>query len=93
MKIDSSSFKSPPVRSAVPAAQKPADSASGTTTAVSFSAAASALQSGNDAPVNSARIQEIKEAISQGRFKINPEAIAEGLVNTARDLLNSQRKA
>ena len=44
-------------------------------------------------PVNSARIQEIKDAISQGRFRINPEAIASGLIETARDLVNSQRKA
>ncbi len=93
MKIDSSSFKSPPLRSSAPVAQKSAESANSATTAVSLSAAASALQSGNNVPVNSARIQEIKEAISQGRFKINPEAIADGLVNTARDLLNSQRKA
>ncbi|MCK6390866.1 MAG: flagellar biosynthesis anti-sigma factor FlgM [Azonexus sp.] len=93
MKIDSSSFKAPPLRSTGPATQKPAESVNSGTTAVSLSAAASALKSGSDAPVNSARIQEIKEAIAQGRFKINPEAIADGLVNAARDLLNSQRKA
>ena len=45
------------------------------------------------APTNNAKIAEIKEAIAQGRFKINPEAIAGSLIETARDLLNSQRKA
>ena len=44
-------------------------------------------------PVNAARVQEIKEAIAQGKFKINPEAIAGSLIETARDLLNTQRKA
>lgn len=47
----------------------------------------------SDAPVDGARIAEIKLAIAEGRFKINADAIADGLINTARDLLNSQRKA
>lgn len=45
------------------------------------------------APVDGARIAEIKQAIAEGRFQINAEAIADGLIATARDLLNSQRKA
>ncbi len=61
--------------------------------AVSLSTLAGTLQSGEKPPVNSARIQEIKDAISQGRFKINPEAIASGLIESARDLVNTQRKA
>lgn len=63
------------------------------TEAVSLSNVAGALQVGEKPPVNSARIQEIKTAISEGRFKINPEAIADSLIETARDLVNSQRKA
>jgi negative regulator of flagellin synthesis FlgM len=57
--------------------------------------AASAQISGasSGAPINGARIAEIKQAISEGRFKVNAEAIADGLINTARDLLQSQRKA
>lgn len=45
------------------------------------------------APVNSARIAEIKQAIAEGRFKINPEAIADSLIDTARSLAQSQRHA
>lgn len=45
------------------------------------------------APVDGARIAEIKQAIAEGRFQVNAEAIADGLIATARDLLNSQRKA
>ena len=61
--------------------------------AVSLSALAGSLQAKEQMPVNAARVQEIKEAIAQGKFKINPEAIAGSLIETARDLLNSQRKA
>lgn len=67
--------------------------ASASAEAVSLSTLAGTLQSSEKPPVNSARIQEIKDAISQGRFKINPEAIASGLIESARDLVNSQRKA
>lgn len=49
--------------------------------------------SGGSAPVDSARIAEIKAAIKEGRFTINPGAIADGLIDTARDLLQSQRRA
>ncbi|MFZ2267877.1 MAG: flagellar biosynthesis anti-sigma factor FlgM [Azonexus sp.] len=59
---------------------------------VSLSHLAGAMQSAEKPPVNSARIQEIKQAISEGRFKVNPEAIADRLIETARDLLNSNSK-
>jgi len=48
---------------------------------------------GNEAPIDGARIAEIKLAISEGRFKVNAEAIADGLIETARDLLLKQRQA
>lgn len=44
-------------------------------------------------PVNSSRVAEIKQAIAEGRFRINPEAIAERLINTSQELINAQRKA
>jgi negative regulator of flagellin synthesis FlgM len=62
---------------------------------VKLSAASTQLAAGasSGAPIDGARIAEIKLAISEGRFQVNAEAIAEGLINTARDLLQSQRKA
>lgn len=72
---------------------RPNPATSPTADAVSLSTLSGTLQSGEKPPVNSARIQEIKDAISQGRFKINPEAIASGLIESARDLVNNQRKA
>lgn len=93
MKIESS-YKpnTPPV---TPRTQQktPAETASTAAEAVSISSLSSTLQASEKPPVNAARIQEIKDAIAQGKFKINPEAIAGRLIETARDLVNAQRRA
>jgi negative regulator of flagellin synthesis FlgM len=78
-------------------AKAPAESArseSAGASEVKLSAASAQLASASSgAPVDGARIAEIKLAISEGRFKINAEAIADGLIDTARDLLKSQRQS
>lgn len=51
------------------------------------------MQTSEKPPVNSTRVQEIKEAISEGRFKVNADAIADRLIESARDLINSKRQA
>lgn len=93
MKIEGT-YKSP----TAPVAQRPqaktaAEIPSTTAEAVSLSSVASAFQGSEKPPVNSARIQEIKDAIAQGKFRINPEAIAGRLIETAKDLVNAQRRA
>jgi negative regulator of flagellin synthesis FlgM len=90
MKIDSS-FK-PTVTTVTARPPSPAVASASTQEAVSLSPLASSLQSNDQTTVNTAKIQEIKQAISQGRFKINPEAIADRLIETARDLVNTQRQ-
>lgn len=92
MKIDNSSKPTLAPANNRPQA-KPLASPSPPSDAVSLSSLAGVLQSKDQMPVNSAKVQEIKEAIAQGRFKINPEAIAGSLIETARGLLISQRKA
>ncbi len=91
MKIDST-YK--PMTTSLP--NKPASSQITANTpaqeAVSLSQVAGSLHGSDKPPVNSARIQEIKQAISEGRFKINPEAIADRLIESTRDLLNSNGK-
>lgn len=92
MKIDST--YNPATTQPTPrAATRPSNEASSNAESVSLSHLASTFQGAEKPPVNAARIQEIKEAIAQGRFKVNPEAIADGLIQSARDLLESQRKA
>lgn len=72
----------------------PASRAGASAAEVQISAASAQLSgSGSGAPIDSARIAEIKTAIAEGRFKINADAIADGLLDTARNLLQSQRKA
>ncbi len=92
MKIDTTSFQSQVARNnALP--PKTIEKSAQQSEAVSLSRVASEMMVTDKPPVNTSRIQEIKDAISQGRFRINPEAIADGLIETARDLVNSQRKA
>lgn len=43
--------------------------------------------------VNMARVQEIRQAIAEGRFEINASAIADRLISTARELVDSRRQA
>lgn len=40
--------------------------------------------------INAAKVAEIKQAISEGRFKINSEAVADGLLATVRDLIGDR---
>lgn len=58
--------------------------------AVSLSALAGSLHSDEQPPVDTARIAEIKQAIAEGRFKINAGAIADRLIESARDLVNKR---
>lgn len=72
-----------------PAAQQPSN------TSVSLGSTATQLHSmessmANTPVVNAAKIAEIKQAISEGRFKVNPEAVAGRLLNTVRDLIGSK---
>lgn len=40
--------------------------------------------------VDSARVAEIRQAIAEGRFKVNPDVVADSLLQTARELLRSR---
>lgn len=92
MKIDST-YNPATTQIASRLVARPLNEASSNAESVSLSQLASTLQGTERPPVNAARIQEIKDAITQGHFKVNPEAIANGLIQSARDLLDSQRKA
>lgn len=41
--------------------------------------------------IDQQRVDEIRQAISEGRFKINAGRIADGLIDSVRDLLSNQR--
>lgn len=41
--------------------------------------------------VDAARVAEIKAAISEGRFKVNPDAVADRLLQTVQDLIRAYK--
>lgn len=45
-----------------------------------------------EAAFNSQKVAEIRQAISEGRFQINPERIADGLINSVREMLSQNRR-
>ena len=56
---------------------------------VHISSQATQLQSSN-AVVDMGRVQEIKQAISDGTFKVNPENVADRLLETVKELIQSK---
>lgn len=43
--------------------------------------------------VDSARVDEIKQAISDGRFKVNADRVADSLIESVRQMLDKQQQA
>lgn len=46
---------------------------------------------GTGEAVDAARVAEIKQAISEGRFKVNPEVVADRLLATVKELIAAYR--
>ena len=60
---------------------------------VHLSELATHLHSSGEAPAfDATRVAEIKQAIAEGRFTINAEAIADRLIESASELIASQRQ-
>ena len=61
---------------------------------VQLSVLSAKLATGDDEQsYDAGRVSEIKQAISEGRFTINAGAIADRLITSARELVDSQRQA
>lgn len=95
MKIDS--LKTPSVSpsgrpTAKAAPKSDGVSVSSATTDVRLSSASTALAA-QEPSVNFAKVQEIRQAISEGRFEINASAIADRLIATARELVGTRSQA
>lgn len=75
-------------------AGKPSSAAPSTSAAdVHLSGISTGLMASDETvSVDTARVAEIKQAISEGRFTINAGAIADRLINTAKELVDSQRR-
>ena len=46
---------------------------------------------GGQPVIDSARVNEIRQAIAEGKFKINPDAIADKLVASVKELLANRK--
>ena len=99
MKIDSSmksvssgAVSSGGSRAGKGAASTPGSGVGGRVQLSPLSAQLQAIESSMaDTPVvDSARVAEIRQAISEGRFKVNPDAVADHLLQTAHELLRSR---
>ena len=102
MKIDSSKPASTPSAPSGPARARAGQGAAasvasaGTGTAQTTEATLSGAQSvesvlASTPVVNAERVAEIKRAIAEGRFQVNPERIADGLLQSVRDMLGNER--
>ncbi len=45
---------------------------------------------GNSPVVNTAKVAEIKQAISEGKFQVNAGAVADQLIASVTELINSR---
>jgi negative regulator of flagellin synthesis FlgM len=57
---------------------------------LSASVQEAAAVSGTDQVADVARVAAIKQAIAEGRFQVNPERIANGLLDSVRQMLARQ---
>ncbi|HEY1180859.1 MAG TPA: flagellar biosynthesis anti-sigma factor FlgM [Rhodocyclaceae bacterium] len=73
------------------AAAAPAKSASQSTEATLSGAQSVDSVLASTPIVDTERVAEIKRAIAEGRFQVNPERIADGLLQSVRDMLATGR--
>lgn len=104
MKIDKTSKPLPPQapsgdgRARSPVA-KNADTSSSTpssSTSVNLGATSAQLRDMENSTagtpvVNAAKVAEIKQAISEGRFQVNSGAVADSLIKSVTDLISAQK--
>jgi negative regulator of flagellin synthesis FlgM len=93
MKIDSSTKTAGTPFVKEPRGPSTAKTTASTSNDVQLSALSTQLSSVDDGQVfDAARVSEIKQAIADGRFTINAGAIADRLIASARELVDSRRQ-
>lgn len=64
-----------------------------TLSTISTQLQAAQAASSSDAVFSTSKVNEIKLAISEGRFQVNSAKVADGLLDSVHDLLNSRRQS
>ena len=90
MKIDGSQPLQRPAQNDATRTGKPSRAESDTTQGASATSVAHLSDRTQDATrdIDTARVAEVRQAISEGRLEIRPERIADGLIQSVRDLLD-----
>jgi negative regulator of flagellin synthesis FlgM len=82
-----------PVAQSADSSSPATDSSASSDTSVSLGATTQLLGIGGSnastPPVNAAKVAEIKQAISEGRFQVNSGAVADSLVKSVTDLISA----
>ena len=73
-------------------AASPMPQASGDSVRLSAQGQALAGAANGEAVFDTKKVERIKNAIADGQFKVSPEKIADGLLETVRDLLHSRKR-
>lgn len=71
-------------------ASSPSGTPSDTVELTSLSTALAKESGANATPINTERVEAIKQAIREGRFKVNPEAVADKLISTVQELVKNR---
>ena len=82
----------PPTSSAKGAEKTSTNPAGADSVRLSSQGQALASAVGGGAVFDVKKVERIKLAISDGQFKVNSENVADGLLDTVRDLLNSRQR-
>lgn len=68
----------------------PGAAAPGGSATVKLSSAATALLEGSEGGFDAEKVKRVRDAIADGTYKINPEAIADKLIANAQELLGKR---
>jgi negative regulator of flagellin synthesis FlgM len=71
---------------------KPGPGASVATSGLSSELRALGAQMSGGEVVDAARVSKIKQAMSEGRFKVNPDVVADRLLETVREMLSTYKR-